>query len=73
MKEKYITEQYPKWFEHGGTIIGNETQIEHCLPTLPESAIQEHNRTVDKLVEVTMLLFKLSPQQAKDYWYNDRN
>lgn len=71
MKEKYINQKFPKWFEHGGTIIAHGTQREDCLPTLPESAIKEHNRTVDKLVEVTMLLFKLSPEEAEDYWYKD--
>jgi len=81
MRDKYIYEEYQYWFIFGenkkrGTVdISNgEGDVATDIPKDEAiKLIKEHDRIVDKLVDVALEWSESDNKAFTDYWYNNKS
>lgn len=79
MKDKYVEERHPLWFEFGGS-NGNvyiATAQNDCVATVPQGAsaklIAEHNALVDAICEMARAFDAAAPEAFRAYWYGRKD
>jgi hypothetical protein len=71
MRAKYVEEKYPKWFDHGGLVIGFQTEREKNRPSSFD-LVDEHNLVVDKLAEMALAWDETDTESFTKFWYGDK-
>lgn len=70
MRAKYIEEEFPERFNYGGkTQIAFNTDREDEVDKLDKFVIEEHNRCIEKLVEVVLARHDTNPKEFDKYRY----
>jgi hypothetical protein len=74
MKEKYIEERHPRWFNM--TVEKNDISDTNRIAfafarseTEAELIIKEHDVVLDALIHMAQEWDKLSPETFRTYWY----
>lgn len=80
MREKYVFETYPMWFENGGLILAFDTKREKDIDIRTpltkadiEAIINEHDLVVKKLADMACAWAESDHDAFTKYWYPEFN
>ena len=80
MKEKFVEERYPRYFEFGqsndGRVDVSSTLIDPVATVCQEQAqvlIEDRDKVINMLVALAKALDEVAPEKFKAIWYGEEN